>query len=184
MNTRVFQLSLPSYYGRRHFVVAEPSTFRAILTDQFTEKPMEVYNRMRYMNGSGIPAMFTSSGSVWHSKRKAGELIMLIMHTNTPWNTFITNLTYGLVSRAFSSNHVKRMNRLAIEKCEIWIQECLVQKRGESFDVSKEMIGIVLSAICETAFEYKMSKEEKAYLLQELELALVSLFLRNWVFIW
>ena len=174
MNTRVFQLSLPSYYGRRHFVVAEPNTFRAVLTDQLTEKPFEVYSRMRYMNGSGIQTMFTSSGSIWHSKRKAGELNLF----RGPI-LILPILIHGTVSRAFSSNQVKRMNRLAIEKCEIWIQECLVEKRGASFDVTNEMIDIVLSAICETAFEYKMTKEEKAFLAEELELALVRFLLGN-----
>jgi cytochrome P450 len=65
------------------------------------------------------------------------------------------------------------MNSIALEKTEIWIREKLrpMIHKGESFDVAKEMIGITLSAICETAFEYNMPEGEKKIFLLELNLA-------------
>lgn len=85
------------------------------------------------------------------------------------------------VSPAFSSNQIKRMNTLAIEKCESWIQRRLKASNGGvvRFDVAVEMIDIVLSAFCETAFDYKMPKWERDYLGEELECALVCYFARK-----
>ena len=53
------------------------------------------------------------------------------------------------------------MNQVALEITEKWIQEVLIPctERGESFDVSKEMISITLEAICKTAFEYDITKQ-------------------------
>ncbi|KAL3782512.1 hypothetical protein ACHAWO_005287 [Cyclotella atomus] len=110
---------------------------------------MEIYGRMKNINGTGIGAMFTSTGSVWHSKRKA-------------------------VSPAFSSNQIKRMNMLAVQKVESWIHERLAAANVEDvcFDVGIEMIDIVLSAICKSAFDYEMPRWERDYLRIELEHAL------------
>ncbi|KAL7510658.1 hypothetical protein ACHAXN_007638 [Cyclotella atomus] len=149
LNSRVVRLSLPGTHPRCYFVVGEPSTFRAILTDPLSVKPMEIYGRMKNINGTGIGAMFTSTGSVWHSKRKA-------------------------VSPAFSSNQIKRMNMLAVQKVESWIHERLAAANVEDvcFDVGIEMIDIVLSAICKSAFDYEMPRWERDYLRIELEHAL------------
>ena len=89
------------------------------------------------------------NGSEWHKKRK-------------------------VVAPAFSSRHIKRMNRVALDKTEEWIKNTLLDstRTTESFDVSTEMIGIVLSALSETAFEYDMSSEEKQLFGDELKLAL------------
>ena len=91
--------------------------------------------------------MFTSNGNRWHAKRKA-------------------------VATAFSSRHIKRMHRVAMEKTEEWIKDNLMGVTTESFDVSKEMLGIVLSSLSQTAFEYDMSTEEKQMFLDELKLAI------------
>ena len=40
---------------------------------------------------------------------------------------------------AFSSTHIRRMTRVALDKTEAWIENVL--KERDSFDVSKEMIG-------------------------------------------
>ena len=78
-----------------------------------------------------------SMGHSWHAKRKA-------------------------VSPAFSSRHVKRMTKVALDKTEDWIQDTLMEyaNNNVAFDVGAEMIGIVLSALVETAYEYEMTKEE------------------------
>ena len=67
------------------------------------------------------------------------------------------------------------MNTVACEDCEAWIQDHL-QDENVGFDVATSMVGVVMSAICETAFDYKMSKEERDLLGIQLECALVSFF--------
>ena len=75
---------------------------------------------------------------------------------------------------AFSNHHVRRMNQVALEITEKWIQDVLIPctKEGKSFDPSKEMISITLEAICKTAFEYDISEEEKEAFVSNLKLSL------------
>lgn len=65
---------------------------------------------------------------------------------------------------------------LAVQKVESWIHERLAAANVEDvcFDVGIEMIDIVLSAICKSAFDYEMPRWERDYLRIELEHALVS----------
>ena len=134
LKSRIFRLSLPIFGTPMVIVVSELETARQVLTDPLTTKPLALYSSANNMNG-GYPTMFTLNGNQWHARRK--------------W-----------ASPAFSSNHVRRMNNVALEKTEIWIREKLrpMVQEGESFDVAKEMIGITLSAICKTAFECRMSE--------------------------
>jgi len=136
--------------------VGDPKLFRDILTDPLTTKDEKLYGYFKNTYGDGgIPTMFTTShlGKLWHAKRKA-------------------------CSPAFSSNHIKRMNKVALEKTESWIKDTLLMEYDSqsqsSFDVSQEMIGIVLSALSETAFEYTLSDDEKQMFGHELGLALVE----------
>ena len=73
---------------------------------------------------------------------------------------------------AFSNRHVQRMNQVALERTEKWIEEKLIPwtKSGQSFDVAEEMISITLEAICKTAFEYDISEEEKYNFISNSEL--------------
>lgn len=180
MNTHEFQLSLPCSFRQYSFVIGDPSTFRTVLTDPLTTKPSEIYGRMKNMNATRTAAIFTSNGSIWHSKRKAGKLVVCnSISCASGAQINFKPLVFPLVAPAFSSVHIKRMNTLAIEKCESWIQEKLLVANGEEgarFNVATEMIDIVLSAICETAFDYKMPKWERDYLGEELEYALVCFF--------
>lgn len=154
LKTRVFQLSLPSL-APMVVVVGEVETFRKILTDPLSTKP-SIYKSIRKILG-GAPTMFTSSGgNIWHSKRKS-------------------------CAPAFSSNHIKRMNKIAMEKTNKWIDEELrpMIEAGTSFNVGEEMIKITLDVISETAFEYKMSPEEKSMYVSELELGLIEFAMKE-----
>lgn len=127
--------------------VGELAAFRDVLTDPLSVKPIALYSYFRGIYG-GTSTVFTlNPGNEWHAKRKA-------------------------IAPAFSSNHIKRMTRVALEKTEAWIQ--LTLARDESFDVSREILGIVLSALSETAFEYEMSYEEKENFGRDLKLALIE----------
>jgi len=77
--------------------------------------------------------------------------------------------------------HVKRMNEVAIEKVDQWINHRLATfiEKDEAFDVGEEMIGIVFSAITETAFQYDMSDEEKKTYTQELAVAFKEFFFKS-----
>jgi cytochrome P450 len=118
--------------------------------DPLTTKP-KVYEYIRNVTG-GTPTLFTLNGPKWHAKRKA-------------------------VAPAFTSIHIKRMNRVALEKTDMWIKNTL-SGTDKSFDVGKEMNHIVLSALSETAFEYEMSPEEQHFFTSELDLAMVE-FIRK-----
>jgi len=154
LNTLVFRVSLP-VPAPMLVVVGEPDTFRKVMTDPLSKKPLEIYSNIGIING-GVPTMFTTNGEIWHSKRKS-------------------------IAPAFSSNHVRRMNKVAIDKTNYWIEQELrpLIKSGGSFDVAKEMINITLDAICETAFEYEMSPDEKSLFTSELELALIEFALKS-----
>eukprot|EP00578_Thalassiosira_sp_NH16_P011618 CAMPEP_0181122776 /NCGR_PEP_ID=MMETSP1071-20121207/25506_1 /TAXON_ID=35127 /ORGANISM="Thalassiosira sp., Strain NH16" /LENGTH=475 /DNA_ID=CAMNT_0023207793 /DNA_START=27 /DNA_END=1454 /DNA_ORIENTATION=+ len=146
LETRVFQIEVPFLPPKSLVVVGELAPFRAILTDPLSKKP-RLYTHFRSIfGGNRAPTMFTMNGSGHHEKRKA-------------------------VAPAFSSNHIKRMNKVALDKTEEWIKNTLTNTTG-SFDVSKEMIGIVVSALSETAFEYDMTDEEKQIFGDDLKLTL------------
>lgn len=145
LNTRLFRVALPTIPLRSLTAVGETAPFRELLMDSQSIKPtMYGYFRGVYM---GTETVFTSNGSGWHSMRKA-------------------------VAPAFSSKHIRRMTTVALEKTEDWIKNRLEQ--NYSFDVSKEMIGIVLSALSETALEYDMTEQEKEMFGKELRLALIE----------
>jgi len=150
--------------------VGELNTFRQVLQDPLTEKPPVVYETFRRVYGEdGIaPTVFTSNGEVWHSKRKA-------------------------VAAAFSSNHVKRMTKLAMEFTDSWIDNTLLTSTDNSsnnnnvsgsFDVAKEMVNIAISAITKTAFEYEITSEEEEQLAVDLEVALIEFIREEPLGIW
>jgi len=154
LKTRVFQVSLP-FPAPMLVVVGETDTFRKVMTDPLTKKPLEIYRNIASMSG-GVPTIFTTNDKIWHSKRKS-------------------------IAPAFSSNHVRRMNKVAMDKTNYWIEHELrpLIQSGGSFDVAKEMLNITLDAICETAFEYQMSKEEKSLFATELELGLIEFAVKS-----
>jgi len=158
LKSRVFQLSLPvpaCLTAPMTVAIGEHETVRNILTDPLTKKPVSMFKGIRRLGG-GDPTIFTSNGEVWHTKRKS-------------------------CAPAFSSNHIKRMNKVAMEKTNNWIEEelCPMVESGESFNVADKMINITLDVICETAFEYKMSPEEKSLYLSELEIGLIEFARKN-----
>lgn len=103
--------------------------------------------------------MFTTNGPQWHAKRKT-------------------------IAPAFSSNHIRRMTRVALEKTEEWIWRQRALTKGESFDfdVSEEINRVVLSALSETAFEYEMSDQEKDVFGHEMKLALTEFTLKDMIY--
>jgi cytochrome P450 len=128
---------------RRPVMTGDFALAREILMDPLSIKP-KTYQEFEPF---GIGSIFTRNGSYWHSRRKGA-------------------------APAFSNRHVKRMNQVALERTEKWIQDVLIPcaNEGKSFDVSAEMLSITLEAICKTAFEYDVSEHEKDEFLNNSEL--------------
>jgi len=139
------------------FLISEPNVTRQILSDTTVSKPA-FYKFLRHISGSRYTMLTMSMSHAWYMKRKAA-------------------------SPAFSSNHVKRMTKVALDKTEQWIQNTLLLANNNNnyssnssvvFDASNEMIGIVLSALIETAFEYTLSKSEIESFTEDLNYALIE----------
>ena len=131
-------------------VIGDGKTVHKILSDPLSFKPRNIYGAFDSIT-VGYSTMFSSNGEIWHSKRKG-------------------------MSPAFSSKHLKRMKEVAIQKVEEWIDARLPKfiENEEAFDVGEEMLGITLSAVSETAFEYVMTEEEKKEYAHELDLSLME----------
>lgn len=61
------------------------------------------------------------------------------------------------MSPAFSSKQVRRMNAVAAQKVDKWIETRLSKyvENDQAFDAGDEMINLVFDAILETAFDYR-----------------------------
>jgi len=154
LKTQVFRLSLPSS-APMVVVVGEVETARNVLTDPLSKRP-PYYKFLRTGGAGGPPTMLSTNDDVWHSKRKS-------------------------CAPAFSSNQIKRMNKVTMEKTNNWIDQELLPmiEAGTSFNVAEEMINITLDVISETAFEYKMSPEEKSMYRSELELGMIEFAMKG-----
>ena len=148
LQSNTFRLNLSAIFSCPMVaVVGDPKVAREILRDPLSTKPKQIYKH--FEDTIGAKSMASSNGEYWHSRRKG-------------------------MAPAFSSKHIKRMNKVVCEKSDEWIQTRLSKlvDNDEAFDVGKEMISITLSAITETAFEYHMNDEEKQSFVHELGLSL------------
>eukprot|EP00979_Chaetoceros_neogracilis_P008933 scaffold2006_cov283-Chaetoceros_neogracile.AAC.17 len=147
LDSSIFRMNL--YLPRIPMVlqVGDPSIAKEIMIDPLTTRPStySVFDSVTM----GKASIFTSNGKYWHDRRKG-------------------------MAPAFSSRHVKRMNAVALKKVDEWIQTTLTKmvEEGQAFDVGKEMIGITLDSIIQTAFEYTMTEDEKILYFHELDLCL------------
>ena len=150
LQSNIFRLNLSAIFSCPMVaVVSDPKVAHEILRDPLTTKPEQLYRQ--FEDTMGTKSIFTSNGEFWHSRRKG-------------------------MAPAFSSKHIKRMNKVSSEKADEWIQTRLSKfvDNDQAFDVGKEMISIILSALAETAFEYHMSDEEKQTFLHESEISLME----------
>ena len=144
MNCMTHRLKSGVLFGTNFIRVGNPKTAHQILTDPLSTKPRKMYGAFDDLTGGNI-SIFTSNGAEWHSRRKG-------------------------LAPAFSSKHVRRMNKVAMQKVNAWIDTRLSKfaKNDEPFDVGEEMISVILAAITETAFQYEMSNEEAKEYAREL----------------
>jgi len=144
MNTMTYRLKLGIVFGKNTITVGDPKTAHQILTDPLSTKPRQLYGSFDDLSCGNI-SMFTSNGAKWHSRRKG-------------------------LAPAFSSKHIRRMNEVAMQKINTWIEMRLSKfvENDEAFDIGEEMISVILAAITETAFQYEMSNEEAKEYVKEL----------------
>lgn len=153
-----FRVNVPILGTPMVCAVGDVETHRAVLTHRLTERPIELFYKTFDNVTGGIPSIFTTNGEYWHKRRK-------------------------LLAPAFEKKHVQRMNSVALAKTENWIATRLrpMIERGESFDLGKEMVETILLALCETAFEYQLSSEDKETYLCDLDLCLKEFMFKSTV---
>mmetsp|Transcript_29395 Transcript_29395/g.64771 ORF Transcript_29395/g.64771 Transcript_29395/m.64771 type:complete len:493 (-) Transcript_29395:61-1539(-) len=129
------------------FLVADAEIAKAVLTHAATSKPAN-YDEFDFLCG-GNPSIISANGHRWKHSRKGA-------------------------APAFSSNHIKRMNRVCNEELARWKAEVLdpLADSGKSFDVGKEMIYLTIRVISAAAFEYDISEEEIEEFIRNLEISI------------
>lgn len=155
-NSFTFRVNLPIMGTPMVVAVGDVDAHRAVLTHRATERPIELmYKTFDNVTG-GIPSIFTSNGEYWHKRRK-------------------------LIAPAFEKSQVMRMNAVAMAKVEEWIETKLrpMSQRGEAFDVGQEMVVMILSALCETAFEFQLTEVDQTQYRNDLEICLKEFLFKS-----
>ena len=154
-NSFTFRINLPMLGTPMVVAVGDFETQRAILRNRQSERPLVFYKSFNNITG-GVASIFSSNGEYWHARRK-------------------------LIAPAFGKENVQRMNDIAMAKIEIWIETKLgpMADRGEAFDVSMEMLSVMLSSICETAFEYNLTIEDHKAYMHDLDLCLKEFLFKS-----
>ncbi len=137
LHSYIYRLPIGFVMGYANLIlIGEPKVAKAIFNDPSTTKPIALYAPFDPMTGGA--SILTSNGSFWHSRRKG-------------------------VAPAFATKHVKRMNEVASQKVDEWIETKLAKfiEDGQAFDIGEEMIDVTLSTISEAGFEYKITNEDK-----------------------
>ena len=117
------------------YIVGDHKVAKEIMKDPKSDKPRHIY---KAFEGSAAKTMFTSSNDAYmKSLRKS-------------------------TAHAFSKNEVGRMNAVAAKYVNEFVQGRLTKlaETGQPFDPSEEMNYITFQVICESAFEYQISRED------------------------
>lgn len=140
----IFQLNMPLTPFPMFVLVGDPDVSRQILNDRKSLKTKAIKN-IAIVHDFGDDIL-TSEGLFWKHSRKN-------------------------IAVAFSSNHIKRMNSVVLDKVKEFTMKLdeMVEK-GESFDVGDEMLHLTLSVISEAAFQYTISFEERCMVLEEFDI--------------
>lgn len=140
----IFRLKILGAPYSQIIACGDPHLCRMILQDKTSMKNKRV-EKFRLVHDGGDD-IFTSDGIFWKHARKG-------------------------IAPAFSNAHIQRMNKVVNQKVEDFTKKLDVwADKGESFDVGVEMIDITLSVICDAAFEYPLSIQEKDAFLRHVEI--------------
>lgn len=135
MPSQCFRLPIPWGVGGVH-VIGDPVLSRKILLDATTSKPRSIYRVLD--PAPNLPTMFTSGTDRYvKAVRKS-------------------------MAAAFAKHEIARMNAVALEEVDAWIQRRLAPwARDEAtFDPVQEMARLTFKVINVAAFEYTPTDEE------------------------
>ena len=132
----IYQLQLP-ISSKMIVVSADVELTRRVLTDKSSLRSKLAEIMKIYHNGGD--SIGSSDGQFWENSRKG-------------------------MSAAFGATHIRRMNNIAMTKVDHFVKNELKTyvTTGKSFKVQDLMKSVILSIICDAAFQYNISDEEKA----------------------
>lgn len=141
-----FRLNIPPW---NMVTVGDPDVVKEILTDPSSQGKPATY--LNFDNVAGGPNIFSSTGFRWKHSRKG-------------------------TAPAFSTNHVARMNAVCKTMADKMIQERLEPaiEADLPIDLAQEMLQVTLSVICEGAFEYKVTRQEGAVIMESFDCSLME----------
>ncbi len=130
----IFRIHLPAPYASV-IISGDVDLNREILIDKSS---LQCYSQDHTLLHNGGDNILSSDGTFWQHSRKG-------------------------MAPAFASHQIKRMNEVVKVQRENYVRSKLDHHAhtGQSFDVGAEMIDLTFSVICEAAFEYDMSPDEK-----------------------
>ena len=142
-------------------VVGELQLAHTILNDPRTTKPENLYTPISSIV-NGIPNILTSTGTKWNHSRLG-------------------------VKSAFNKSNLQRMHHVCKVKTEEWIRTRIepsivssnnsnANNGGENnnsyLDIGHELVILTLSILSETLFEYRISRYEAMYIVEEFNLVI------------
>lgn len=140
----LFRLPIPGVV-----VVANADDARAVYRDHHL-KPYAMYRAISHLTGGpNIVSITGRPGDAWHHRRKG-------------------------LNPAFAPKLVKRMNQVALEKCNQWIAQKLLPcaEKGTSFDLGNEMVHLTVGVISKAAFDYEVADTESTAILHAIKEAI------------
>lgn len=156
----IFQMKFPFPMIRQPMLVISGDLHlsREVLNDKTSSKA-ELYDVYKFLHDGGDD-LFTSEGEYWAHSRKSSN-------------------------HAFSSHHMKRMHEVVTRETKQCMENLrLYAEKNQPFDVGLEMIDLTFSIICNAAFQYEISAEEKKMFSSELSLVLRELEMGRIPFRW
>ena len=144
----VFRLNVPFVKGPMVVAVGDLQLAHTILNDARTTKPDMLYAPVASIVG-GRSNILTSTGSKWNHSRQG-------------------------VKAAFAKTNLQRMHQVCKNKTEEWIRSRLevAIKTDEILDIGQELVVLTLSILCDALLEYRISRYESLYLMEEFNIAI------------
>jgi cytochrome P450 len=155
MGRNSFRIPLP--LGMKGtYVIGDHELARQILLDKTTEKAVAIYKSADGCS-LGTPGLFTS-----------------------PNNEYMRNIRKS-TAHAFSKKEVERMNTIAIQYVDEWLDTRLANyaKFQTTFDPAKELLRITFLMICDAAFEYTPTQQEIDDFNKHIEISLREFVLKQ-----
>lgn len=133
---------LPISFTKPWIIIGDVNIALKVDKDIHTKRPTIGYTDIASCIGSG-GSIVTLEGAEWKHRRLATNVV-------------------------FASHNLKRMSSVMETCAEYWMETTLGDDETKSFDVGKEMVGLTIKIILESAFDYKATTTEAEFLSSEL----------------